>query len=437
MILVISHDVVGKRMAGPGIRYFHLARVLAHEFPVTLAIPGSSGSDLVPGFQIVSYSSGDDDRLQAVIREAHVILVPAITVASIPGLKASDSAIVVDGYDPYIAESLHLGGEITGLQTALTQAYLLGDFFICASERQRLWWLGLLEAHGRINPYVFAEDPSLRSLLDVVPFGLPEEAPEATGRVIKGVWSGIGPADKVILWGGGLWSWLDPLTAVRAMALVAQEREDVRLVFPGTRHPNPHMAGIPTHRDQVARLAQELGLWNRYVFFGEWIAHADWPGVLQESDVALTLHYNTVETQLAFRSRLLDYVWAGIPVVATRGDATSELVTKYRFGVVVDYEDERGVAAAILRLLEVPKDAWEEQFDRARQELTWTKAARPLIEFCRHPHHAPDKEMLGERLGNPYYVQRLAHLRSVVEGYENGRFIRLMRWLHRLGQSVR
>ncbi|MDQ7029881.1 MAG: hypothetical protein Q9O62_08955 [Ardenticatenia bacterium] len=59
----------------------------------------------------------------------------------------------------------------------LQQQSLLGDFFICASERQRDWWLGLLEASGRINPYTFGEDPSLRRLIDVVPFGLPEGPP--------------------------------------------------------------------------------------------------------------------------------------------------------------------------------------------------------------------------------------------------------------------
>ena len=144
MILLISHDVIGKRMAGPGIRYFHLARVLAREFRVTLAVPEGSEPDSVPGIRFVVYASGEDEHLQRAIREARVIVVPAIEAASIPALRRCDSPIVVDGYDPYVVESLHLGAEISGLQNALSQAYLLGDFFICASERQRLWWLGLL-----------------------------------------------------------------------------------------------------------------------------------------------------------------------------------------------------------------------------------------------------------------------------------------------------
>ena len=47
-----------------------------------------------------------------------------------------------------------------------------GDFFMCADERQRDYLLGLLSGLGRINPYTYQDDHSLRRLIDVVPFGL-------------------------------------------------------------------------------------------------------------------------------------------------------------------------------------------------------------------------------------------------------------------------
>jgi glycosyltransferase involved in cell wall biosynthesis len=431
-ILIISHDVVGDRMAGPGIRYFHLARVLAQEFRVILAVPEGS---MVSGiFPIIIYRSGRDALLEQAIANARVVIIPAVYVAQIPAIWNADSFIVVDGYDPFVAESLFLGGDVLALQRALTKAYLVGDFFICASERQRDWLLGLLEAHGRINPFTFSEDPSLRKLVDVVPFGLPETPPQATKPVIRGIWPGISRQDKVVLWGGGLWPWLDPLTAIRAVARVWQQRQDVRLVFPGTCHPNPWMSGIPTHNEAAQKLAGELGLLGKAVFFGEWVPYEDWPNVLLESDLALTLHPDTLEARLAFRSRVLDYIWAGLPIIATRGDATSDLVKHYRLGVVVDYADDAGVANAILQLLETPKEIWQTQFESARRDLTWEQAARPLIEFCRHPRQAPDRAFLGNRIGNPYYLDEITRLtdevtrlRMLVEEYEQGWFIRLMR----------
>src|SRR5438128_997196 len=78
-----------------------------------------------------------------------------------------------------------------------------GDFFLCASQRQRDFWLGMLAAAGRVNPYTFAADPVLRRLIDVLPFGIPDDAPQRARPAIKGVVPGIGPDDQVVYWGGG------------------------------------------------------------------------------------------------------------------------------------------------------------------------------------------------------------------------------------------
>jgi len=396
------------------------------------------------GFDVLPYDPEQQEALEEAVQQAQVILINAVWLAKIPSLSQVSVPVVVDGYAPVLAEVLSRRADDTRwLQSTLAQAYLAGDFFICASERQRDWWLGLLEAHGRINSYTFGADPSLRHLVDVVPFGLQSVSPQHTRQMVKGVWPGIGTEDRIVLWGGGLWPWLDPLTAIRAIAKVWRQRQDVRLIFPGTRHPHPWVAeALSTHNESATSLARELGLLNRAVFFGDWVPYADWPNVLLESDVALTLHYDTLETRLAFRSRVLDYIWADLPIVATRGDATSELITEHGMGIVVDYEDVGGAAEAILHLLETPSTNFTDQFNKARQELTWERAARPLVEFCRHPRQAPDKGT--PYVGHPYYQEKLhcleaetARLRTLVASYERGKFIRFMRYVNRLGQAAR
>src|SRR5439155_20645751 len=109
-------------------------------------------------------------------------------------------------------------------------------------------------------------DPSLRSLVDVVPFGIEVEPPRSSTRVLKGVVPGISTEDKVLLWGGGIWNWFDPLTVIRAVARVSQTRDDVRLYFLGLRHPNPAVPAMEMERRATA-LAAELGLTDRIVFF--------------------------------------------------------------------------------------------------------------------------------------------------------------------------
>ncbi len=471
-LLIISHDVVGAQMAGPGIRYFHLARVLAQQQPVTLAVPDApkgaprgfppqgAPPDLgAVGCAVAAYQPGVWESLAPLVAAADVILLPGDTAALFPQLAGVDAALVIDGYDPIVAEWLATHAHLPLAEQAepwrdrlARQAvqFRLGDFFICASERQRDWWLGLLEAHGRINPATYRADPTLRRLVDVVPYGLPAAAPQgfppvgaaATQPLIKGVWPGIGPGDRVILWGGGLWPWLDPLTAIRAIDRVRQVRDDVRLVFPGTRHPNPAVATMPDQRGAALQLADALGLTGRYVFFGDWVAYADWPHVLLESDVALSLHFDTVETRLAFRSRVLEYLWAGLPVILTGGDATAELAVSYGAGWTVAPGDDAAVAAAILARLAEDRAAPAAAFDRARRELTWEAAAAPLAAFCRAPHRAPDRDgglppVAAERCSEDatevaHLTQEVARWRDLATRYEQGRFMRFMRYLDRL-----
>jgi glycosyltransferase involved in cell wall biosynthesis len=456
-VLLISHDVIGQAMAGPGIRYYHLARELAPHVRLTVAVRVEEGQSLPTtsfvdsDVTLVGYQRGVWNGLAPAAQAADVIILPTDTTAEFPQLAELSAALVIDGYDPLLAEWLALFHALPEPErslawrermTELHRQYLVGDLYLCASERQRYWWLGQLEATGRLHPATFSQDRSLHNLVEVVPYGLRTDTPHHTADVVRGVWPGIDPDDKLVLWGGGLWPWLDPVSAIRAIDHVWQTRQDVKLLFPGTQHPNPAMQGMPTQNDAAFACADELGLRDRAVFFGDWIPYAHWPSLLLECDVALTLHFDTVETQLAFRSRLFDYIWAGLPTVATRGDATSDLVNAYDIGQVVDYEDDAQVAAAILNLLDEEDDCRRTRFDAARAALTWQEAAAPLLAFCRAPRRAPDR-LQGMAAGSPYYAHqteqdaaRIAELEALVEGYAGGRVMRALdglgRWRNRL-----
>jgi glycosyltransferase involved in cell wall biosynthesis len=452
-VLIVSHDVVGDHMAGPGIRYWELARVLAADCDVTLAVPWQSAlrADL---FAVEVYEPGQWQTLRARAEAADVVVPCGFVLHQFPHLARLGCALVVDGYDPYPAETL---GLMVGRPQEEREAYhrdlvehlrrecLSGDFFLCASERQRYWWLGLLAAHGRLNTATYAADPTLRNLVDVVPFGCRPEPLQHTRPVLKGVAPGIGTGDSVILWGGGIWEWLDPLTLLRAVRQVVDRRPGVRLVFPGTRHPNQIVPDMPMQQ-RALDLARELDLLDRYAFFGDWVPYADWPNYLLEADVGASLHFDTLETQLAFRSRVLDYVRAGLPVIASRGDATSELVARYELGLVVDFGDVEGVAHALHTLLGEPRGARAEGFAAARAALSWERAAQPLVAFCRAPCRAADRQATsapsstGGEAALAAQVARLEaeteRLGALVRGYEQGRFMRFMcrvqAWRNRL-----
>lgn len=405
-VLIISHDVVGARMAGPGIRYWQFARVLSREFDVTLAVPQST--QLTSSrFHILPYELDQPQTIEQAIEAAEVVVAGGYLLRDFPFLMAIEKPLVIDAYIPYLFEASELYSFLqypARLEAhehtlgVLSAQFMAGDFFICANERQRDLWLGFLAAQGRINPYTYLEDKTLRRLIDVVPFGLPPEPPRHEKQVLKGVWGNIAQDDKVLLWGGGLWQWLDPLTLIRAMARLVEKRQDVKLVFPGSRHPYKERVPDMEIRQQALQLSQELGLAERTIFFGEWVDYEEWPNYLWEADIGVSLHLDTVETRFAFRTRILDYIWAGLPIVATRGDAMAEVIEGYGLGRLVDPQDVDQLTQVLLEMLEAPnlRQAYRLNFEEAAKQLTWDQGVEPLIRFCRHPHRAPDKVAMGK-----------------------------------------
>ena len=134
----------------------------------------------------------------------------------------------------------------------------------------------------------------------------------------------------------------------------------------------------------------------------------------------------------------MHYVWAGLPMVVTAGDETSDLVAHYGLGEIVPPDDVEAVAAAILRLLDTPdlRRSYSERFKNVRPELTWERVCEPIARFCIRPQFAADRESglaptlsYGFEEPSQQLASELERLRSVVDGYESGRFIRFMAWL--------
>ena len=466
-VLLISHDLVGPRMAGPGMRYWELARVLSHSCAVTLAAPegsrlpfsgdhtsGSLGESPCDGasFRLVQYPRHDAETMRQWVQAAEVVVVPGDSLIEFPFLCSSDRCLVMDGYDPHTFESLAWNRE-RPLQERLDShrqrlrilemQCAAGDFFICASERQRMLWLGWLEAAGRVNPLTYDADHTLHALVDTVPTGVPAEPAQHTRPLVRGVVPGIGENDPLLVWGGGVWNWLDPLTLIEAVARLVRKHPTLRLFFPGSRHPYQTFVPDMAMRQAAVDLCEAKGLTDKHVFWGDWVPYQERQNYLLEADVGCSMHFETVETHFSFRTRVLDYVWAGLPMVVTRGDAASEWVEQYGLGEVVGYQDVDGVASAIDRLISVPRTDFAPGFERARQVRSWEQCAEPLVRYCQNPYRASDRDLDRDWTHGPSHQevraleQELERLRATVAGYERGRFIRLMRWLHGLRGKAR
>jgi len=397
-ILVITGDPLAAKMAGPAMRAWAIAEHLSEEHDVRL-VSTSSASISDARFEVSAV--GVPDQLKPHEAWADIVVFQGFAMASAPWLARSQKIIVCDIYDPMHLEQLEQtrGQEdgqrtrdVANTTTVLNQQLSRGDFFLCASEKQRHFWLGQMAAVGRLNPATYDADSSLSKLLAVVPFGMSSVPPRRTRPAIKGVVPGIAETDKVVLWAGGVYNWFDPLTLVHAIDQLRQRRPDVRMFFLGMRNPNPH---VPEMRMAAAtrELSDSLGLTGKHVFFNEeWVDFRDRENYLLDADVGVSTHFEHVETTFSFRTRMLDYLWARLPIVATGGDTFGDLITAKGLGVTVREQDVDALAAGLERTLydEEFADSCRIAVDRVREEYTWERALSPLLEFCRAPRRAPD-----------------------------------------------
>lgn len=407
-IAVLTDDVLGERMAGPAIRALNIADQLSADHDVTLVTTSSagiSGPAASGRFRSVATTA---QGLRHEIGAADVVVLQGYVAHRSPWLLHGDRVIVADLYDPLHLEQLEQGRDLTAARRqaavdltirVLNEQLLRADFLLCAGEDQRQLWLGHLAALGRVNVTTYGEDPTLRSLLAVCPFGLPSAPPVRSGSPIR---SGLGldPETRVALWAGGVYDWLDPLTAIRAVDLLRRRQPGVALVFQGMQHPNAGVAPMAMP-DRCRRLADELGLTGRHVFFNDtWVPYDERAAHLLDADVGLSTHVAHLESQFAYRSRVLDHFWAGHPVVATEGDALAALIGRERLGAVVPPGDPERLAAALETLLfdEPARSEAVANVARVRPSLTWDRALAPLREFCAAPRRAADAEQDRARL---------------------------------------
>jgi glycosyltransferase involved in cell wall biosynthesis len=391
-LLIVAQDRLDGQFAGTSIRALELARALREDADVTLAAVGTPPRE-IDGLPCVGYHPQDPRALRGPLAQTDAVLSVPQWPLFMRTLRRSGARLIFDLYVPEALETMGgFPGDRPRVRRLLTQfaidravgALRAGDHLVCASEKQRDLWLGALLAERLISPARSDADPSLRSLIDVVPFGLPAEPPVPSGeggprRRFAGA---IGPEDEIVLWNGGLWPWLDPETAIRAVDRLVRRRPQVRLVFMGAARQ------LPAQRtaERARALAADLGLLDRIVLFNdEWVPfekRADW---LLEADCALSTHDDHLETRFAFRTRMLDCFWTGLPVVCTGGDDLGSLVERERLGAIVGPRDPEAAADALESVLTAGRAAFAPRLAAVAAAQTWSQVAEPLRRMLASP----------------------------------------------------
>ncbi len=394
-VLFLSADPVGASMAGAGIRYFELARVLSEHAEVRIAHTGAR-DETIEGIETFAYRPHAPQRLPALLKDASFVVCQPQWPLINRWLRRADARVVFDIYDPETFETLELiSVEQPRRRRAfadlsldrLHDALRTGHHFMCASEKQRDLWLGAMLGLRLIDPRGYDRDPTMRSVIDTVPFGLPSEPPTPLpGAGPRERLAGIDRDSELVLWNGGMWNWLDPVTAVRAVALLAERRPRLRLVFMGAS--DKAAAAIASGDAHAA--ARELGVDGSIVHFHEqWVPYEERAAWLTQADCAISTHAEHLETRFAFRTRLLDCFWSGLPVVCTEGDDLADRVAREHLGAATPAGDVQAVAEAIAQVLDRGRGSYAEQLARVAGEYAWPSAAEALVRWVTAEQRPP------------------------------------------------
>lgn len=400
-VLFVCPDAVGDRMSGLGIRYVELARALAPCADVTVAT-GSPDSTPIGDVRTVRYAPHAPAQLRPLIARADGVIAPPQWPLVARWLRGCDARVIHDVYTPEALETAQLfearGPAVRRLMVSwaldrLHDALSSAHHLICASEKQRDLWIGALLATRRIAPNRCDRDPGLRETIDTVAFGTSSQPPRHSGGPgIRGQIPAIGPDAEIVLWNGGIWRWLDAPTAVRAVARLAERRPTVRLVFMGATA--AAQAASRRATQEAEAVARELGVLDRIVFLHrDWVPYGERIDWLLDADCALSTHADTLESRYAFRTRLLDCFWAGLPIVATAGDELAERVAADALGALAAAGDVPGTADAIERVLDRGRAAYAAPLARASADYAWPVVARTLERWICDPA-APPRERL-------------------------------------------
>ncbi|MDH6255398.1 glycosyltransferase [Aurantimicrobium minutum] len=387
-VLIVTGDTLGAAMAGPAIRALEMAKALSKVSNVTLAttVPTNFTHE---GFDVVDAT---DSNLRRLVNWSDIIVFQGALLSTHPWIAKTDKIIVADVYDPMHLENLEQQKnapkgirfvETLDLIAVMNEQVARADFLLCASEKQRDFWLGQMAAVGRLNPLTYDRDTSLRTLIDVVPFGVQETPPVQKKHGIRGVIPGIGMNDKVVLWGGGIYNWFDPLTLIRAIGQISKHHPDIKLVFMGTQHPNPHVPEMKMSFE-ARELSKKLGLDGKYVFFNEgWVPYDQRADFLLDADLGVSTHLDHLETAFSFRTRILDYLWAGLPIVATNGDTFEAIIESNGLGKTVAPGDVAALAKALEDVLysEETFGLVQERVTEYSKRMRWNIALKPLVDF--------------------------------------------------------
>jgi hypothetical protein len=264
------------------------------------------------------------------------------------------------------------------------------DFLTASGCRQRHYFLPFLAMAGWL-----IECPDV---LPVIPFSFRSSLPPAPPRAER------------FVYGGFLLPWQDPTIAIEAVLATMNRAGAGELLFIGGPHPARDVS-----RGRFEALLGRIDAHPRArrldpMSFDRYLA------LLSEGGIALDLMARNAERELAFTTRTVVYLAAGLPVIHDDYSELGELIERHGAGWTLAPDDRAGLEALLLRLLRGQEPVAERAAAARRlaeRHLDWEHTIQPLAAWCADPRPRAEKTL--HRLAFEQQGRRLRSVESELE----------------------
>lgn len=370
-VLVVSGDVLplpGYPTTGAGLRAWGIGQGLegrGHEVVFSMpAVYVDGRADVPAAIKDNAWAIGGVMRIVRRVQPDVVVFChwPSMQIPT-----KLDVPTVLDFHGPHLLEreiqgysqrSANIKEKIAAIRKA--------DFFTCAGQRQRLYFLSWLLAAG-----IEVSSEAIAALPVSLSPQLPERQPD--------------DQEPTMVYGGVFLPWQDPFNALDVTLDTLAARERGRLRFFGGRH--------PAYADQIGNLERFDALETRLrnhprVRVEGMVQHAELIEAYQRADVALDVMGRNPERELAFTTRTVEYLWCGLPVIYHDYAELSDYISEYDAGWLVDPQDTAAIRCVVEQVLDNPAEVVRRGQNAqrlVRERLTWDRTIEPLDAFCRSP----------------------------------------------------
>lgn len=278
--------------------------------------------------------------------------------------------LAVDLAGPHLLERRYWGSaDPAADRREKLEALARADYVVCSGPAQRRYFIPFLLDAG------FEPDAEL---CPVIPYSLSPDLPTPA-------------ADRdmaAFVFSGYFLPWQDPEQPLRMLLEEFDARGRGSLEFFGGMHPT-----LDVSRGRFEGLLDLLENHPRVHRHGV-VSFDELVVTLRRCGVALDLLPRNLERELAFPSRTVMYLWAGIPVIHNRYDDLAPWIEEHKAGWTLEAGDGPELRRLVGRLLGHREDIERRSaaaIELVRRQFTWDKTIEPLARWTRDPHPRPNR----------------------------------------------